>query len=128
MKFRGYFVFGKLAIFFTKLHYAREVRPYAGQRGHSREQILEAARQAHKRLFDEAWPEEKDENDMSVNLNEVAAAITRVEGLSDEQNITETKEFLAVLGLRWRGMSEADALAEFEAIRSRAGLSSTHAE
>ena len=65
---------------------------------------------------------------MTVNLNEVAVALTAAEGLANSQNVTATKEFLAVLGLRWRAMSDADALAEFEAIRSRAGLGSAHAE
>jgi hypothetical protein len=41
---------------------------------------------------------------MTVNLNEVAIALTHVEGLASNQNVTDTKEFLAVLGLRWRAM------------------------
>ena len=65
---------------------------------------------------------------MTVNLNEVAIALTRVEGLASNQNVTDTKEFLAVLGLRWRAMPVEDALAEFAAIRDRAGLGSDHAE
>jgi hypothetical protein len=65
---------------------------------------------------------------MTVNLNEVAIALTQAEGLASNQNVTDTKEFLAVLGLRWRAMPIDEALAEFEAIRERAGLGSAHVE
>ena len=65
---------------------------------------------------------------MTVNLNEVAVALTRVEGLAANQNIADTKEFLAVLGLRWRALHIDEALAEFVAIRERDRLGSEHAE
>ncbi len=63
---------------------------------------------------------------MSVNLNDVAVDLTLREGLEDSQNITSIKEFLAVLGQRWREIGPEAAQAEFEAIVARAGTSSAH--
>lgn len=63
---------------------------------------------------------------MSVNLNELAAELTLMEGLEDSQNIASMKEVIAVLGLRWRAMPYEAAFAEFEAIRDRAGTFSAH--
>ena len=53
----GRFVFGTLGNWFGSLHYRYEIRPYAEARGHTREQVLQASLRAHKRAFDEAWPD-----------------------------------------------------------------------
>lgn len=58
---------------------------------------------------------------MSVNLNDLARDLTLMEGKEKSLNIGDTKELLAVLGERWRGMSVDAALLEFAAIRDRAG-------
>jgi hypothetical protein len=61
-----------------------------------------------------------------INLNDLAKELTEVEGLLQEQSISDTKEFIAVLGMRWRDMPREDALKEFEAICERGGLHSEH--
>lgn len=63
---------------------------------------------------------------MAADLNEMAAEITRAEGLSKSLNVTEIKEVIALLGIRWREMSEQGFLNEALAIRAKAGLGSAH--
>jgi hypothetical protein len=50
------FIFGTIAIFFTRLHYRYEVQPYADRNRLDREAVREAAVNAHLRVFDTAWP------------------------------------------------------------------------
>lgn len=52
------FIFGTIAIFFARLHYRYEVRPYAERHGHPRSLVRGASIGAHGRLFDGAWPED----------------------------------------------------------------------
>jgi hypothetical protein len=62
-------------------------------------------------------------HEMKVNKQPVAGAIAMF-----VTKLYYSREFRPVLGLRWHGMSDADALFEFEVIRSRAGINSNHAE
>jgi hypothetical protein len=52
------FILGGIAIWFAKLHYRYEVRPYAEKNGIERSQIRAALEPAILRTFDQAWPEE----------------------------------------------------------------------
>ena len=54
----GRFVFGSICIWFGKLHYRHEIRPYAAKNGYTRAQCYKASLRAHKQGFDEAWPQE----------------------------------------------------------------------
>lgn len=61
------------------------------------------------------------------NLRTIAREITLHEGLARSAGgIAQTKEFLALMGIRWRGMDEEEALAEFRCLRARGGLLSQH--
>jgi hypothetical protein len=51
------FIFGTLAVFFARMHYRWEVRPYARRAGHDRAAVRQAAASAVLRIFDKAWPE-----------------------------------------------------------------------
>lgn len=59
-----------------------------------------------------------------TNLNKLSAELTIEEGLKESSSIGQTKEFLALLGKRWREMSPEDFLAEATAIKDRAGRKS----
>lgn len=61
-----------------------------------------------------------------VNLNDLAHQVTLMEGLNSEQSVAQIKETIALLGIRWRSLSEEEALDEFRNIRERAGSSSEH--
>ena len=56
------------------------------------------------------------------NLNEIASKVATEEGgKKSAGGVAQVTEILGVLGRRWRGMSWLKALAEFRAIRKRAG-------
>lgn len=57
-----------------------------------------------------------------MNLNALISHIAREEGGKRSAGGTaQVAEILGILGRRWRGMSPLRALAEFRAIRTRAG-------
>lgn len=63
---------------------------------------------------------------MTTNLNEMAQQLTLIEGLADQLNITQIKEVLGLLGIRWRAMAHDDFLEEVMAIRHKGGVGSSH--
>lgn len=65
-------------------------------------------------------------SDIRINLNEIMRELAKKEGLTQNQPVAQVKEVIALLGLRWREMSDEQAQAEFEAIKNRAGLNSRH--
>lgn len=68
-----------------------------------------------------------DDNKKAVtNLNILANELTYVEGLAEELSVGQIKEILAILGIRWRSMSEDEAFKEFQAILKKAGKYSKH--
>jgi len=59
---------------------------------------------------------------MKANLNDLIADVAREEGKNRSAGGTaQVGEIVGILGRRWRGMSWWQALAEFRAIRRRAG-------
>lgn len=64
------------------------------------------------------------ETQVRANLNELAADISRQEGLG--QGIGQVKEVLALLGIRWRNMSLEDAMIEINCLITRGGKLSEH--
>ena len=62
----------------------------------------------------------------TTNLNILANELTYVEGLAEELSVGQIKEILAILGIRWRSMSEDEAFKEFQAILKKAGKYSRH--
>lgn len=63
---------------------------------------------------------------MTTNLNEMAVQLTEAEGLAQQLNVTQIKEVIALLGIRWRGMAHDDFLDEVMAIRHKGGVGSAH--
>lgn len=61
-----------------------------------------------------------------VDLNELAVAITKEEGLSLSLSVAQIKEVLAILGRRWRSMPPEEAALEIMAIVERGGAESEH--
>lgn len=71
--------------------------------------------------------EDTDNNKKAVtNLNILANELTYVEGLAEDLSVAQIKEILAILGIRWRTMSEHEAFKEFQAILNKAGKYSRH--
>lgn len=59
---------------------------------------------------------------MKVNLRTLASEVATEEGRKKSAGgVAQVTEVLGVLGRRWRGMYLWQAMAEFMAIRSRAG-------
>jgi hypothetical protein len=49
-------IYGPIAIWALRRHYAREVRPHAEAQGHCRAAVLLAAHRALDKVFSTAWP------------------------------------------------------------------------
>ncbi len=61
-----------------------------------------------------------------ANLNELAADISRQEGLARGVGVAQVKEVLALLGIRWRNMPLEDAMIEINCLVTRGGKLSEH--
>ncbi len=64
------------------------------------------------------------EEQMTVNLNKLADALTDLEGGKTNLTIAQVKDVIAALGEHWRGVLPEQAAAEFAAIIAKAGLRS----
>lgn len=61
-----------------------------------------------------------------VDLNVLAAELTKYEGLGKSINIAQVKELLGVIGYRWRNMTDDQVHEEINSIITKAGIHSKH--
>ena len=63
-----------------------------------------------------------------VNLNELTKILSQRDKGKKQIDSSQMKEFIGILGKRWRNMNYTEFMSEVYSIRRRAGLNTTHEE